>query len=82
MVGSLNSILSLLTCFSCVMYATKIKKTWYKPLIIITLVLITVMLSILGIEPNNYAFIVYLVVYAIGVTIISLMSDTVSIGRR
>lgn len=77
MIGSLNSILGLLTCFACIMYATKIKKSWYQPLIIITIVLITIMLVILGIKPNDYAFVIYLVIYALGVTIISLLSDTI-----
>lgn len=77
MIGSLNSILGLLTCFSCIMYATKIKKNWYKPIIIITLVLIVGLLMFLGFKPTNYAFIIYLVVYALGITIISLLSDTI-----
>lgn len=77
MIGSLNSILGLLTFFTCIMYASKIKKTYYRPLIIITLVILVVMLTILGINPNNYAFIIYLIVYATGVTIITLLSDTI-----
>lgn len=80
-VGSLNSILGIITFLACILYATKIKKTWYKPLMIITLTVITVMLTILGIQPSNYAFIIYLVIYASGVTIISLISDTILANR-
>lgn len=77
MIGSLNSILGLLTFFSCLLYASKIKKTYYRPLIIITLVLIVICLTILGINPNSYVFIIYLVVYATGATIITLLSNTI-----
>lgn len=77
MIGSLNSILGLLTFISCILYATKIKKTWYRPLIMITIVILSVVLTILSIAPNNLAFIIYLVIYATGITIISLLSDTI-----
>lgn len=77
LIGSLNSILSVLTLISCIIYATKIKKTWYKRLIIFTTLVIIIMLIILGLYPNNYAFIIYLVIYAIGITIITLLSDTI-----
>jgi len=77
MIGSLNSILGLLTFVSCIMYATKIKKTWYRPLIMITSIILSISLTVLSINPNNYAFIIYLVIYATGITIISLLSDTI-----
>lgn len=77
LIGSINSILGLLTFFTSLMYATKIKKTYYRPLIIITLVLLVISLTILGIKPNIYIFIVYLVVYATGATLIALLSNTI-----
>lgn len=77
MIGSLNSILGLLTFVSCLFYATKIKKTWYRPLIIITLILLSICLIVLGICPNNIIFLIYLIIYATGITIISLLSDTI-----
>lgn len=76
MIGSLNSILGLLTCLTCILYATKIKKTWYRPLIIITLIILSISLVILSIKPNDYIFIIYLGIYATGVAIISLLSET------
>ena len=77
MIGSLNSILGLFTFLTCLMYATKIKKTHLSPLIITTLVVLVICLTVLGIYPNNYIFLVYLFVYATGVTLISLLSDTI-----
>lgn len=76
MIGLLNSALGILTCITCLLYATKLKKSQYKNLSILTLVLVTIMLVILSIKPTNWAFIVYLIVYATGITFISLCSDS------
>ena len=80
-IGSLNSILGIITFLASILYASKKKKNWYKPLMIGTLVIISIMLTILSIKPTDYAFIIYLVVYAFGITIISLITDTINANR-
>lgn len=76
MIGSLNSILGLLTFITCLLYASKTKKTFYRPLILITSIILSICLIILGLNPNNIVFIVYLVIYATGIKIITLLADT------
>lgn len=75
-IGSLDSVLGLLTFITCLLYASKTKKTFYRPLILITSIILSICLIILGLNPNNIVFIVYLVIYATGIKIITLLADT------
>ena len=77
-IGSLNSILGLITFIACLFYASKIKKDVYKPIILTTLVGVTISLVTIGLKPNyQIMFIIYLVIYAFGVSIMSLLGDTI-----
>ena len=78
-IGILNSVLGLLTCLTCLVYA-KTKMKHFKTISIITLLLISISLVSLGINPSNIMFIVYLVIYAIGITLITLTCDNIIIN--
>ena len=79
-IGILNSLLGILTCLTCIIYAKSKKENLFKPISIITLVLMTICLITLGIKPSNLIFIIYLVVYAIGITLITLTADNVIVN--
>ena len=79
-IGILNSVLGLMTCITCIIYAKSKKTSSFKSISVITLVLITVSLVSLGINPSNVMFMVYLVIYAIGVTLITLTADNIIIN--
>ena len=76
-IGILNSFLGLLTFITCIFYA-KSKLNNYRRINIISLILIIVSLLILGIYPNNYVFIIYLVIYSTGITLITLICDNIT----
>lgn len=78
-IGILNSFLGLLTCIFCIIYAKKSNSS-FKMVNIITYVLITLSMISLCIKPNNYFFIIYLIIYATGVTLISLKSDNITVN--
>ena len=78
-IGILNSVLGLLTCISCIVYA-KSKMKHFKTISIITLALMIASLVSLGINPSNTMFIIYLVVYAVGITIVTLTCDNIIVN--
>jgi len=79
-IGVLNSILGLLTCITCIIYAKSKKTHVFKSISIISLVLITMCLVSLAIKPSNIMFIIYLVIYSIGMTLITLTADNIIIN--
>ena len=78
-IGILNSILGLLTCITCIIYA-KSKMKHFRTVSIITLVSMIICLVSLGISPSNIMFIVYLVIYAVGITLITLTCDNIIVN--
>lgn len=77
-IGSLNSILGLITFIACLFYASKVKKEVYKPIIITTLVSIVICIVTIGLRPTYQTmFIIYLVIYAFGISLTSLIGDTI-----
>ena len=74
-IGLLNSILSIITCITCLIYAKSNNYSLFKKINIITMILITLSMVLLVIKPTNIIFIVYLIVYSIGITFISLYCD-------
>ena len=79
-IGILNSLLGILTVLASFVYAHSKKEKYFKSISIITLVLMTICLVSLGINTNNVMFIIYLIVYAIGITLISLTTDTIIVN--
>ena len=73
-------MLSLLTCITCIIYAKAKKTHAFKSVSIISLVLITVCLVSLAIKPSNIMFIIYLVIYAVGMTLITLTADNIIVN--
>ena len=78
-IGILNSILGLFTCITCIIYA-KSKMQHFKTISLITLVLMVISLVSLGISPSNIMFVIYLVIYAIGITLITLTCDNIIVN--
>lgn len=78
-IGTLNSIIGLVTFITCLIYF-KISKRNYKIISMATLIIVGLSLLVLGIKPNTISFLVYLFVYATGVTIISLLSDNIVVN--
>ena len=74
-IGLINSILGVISCLVCIFYAKSKNSTFYKNISIFSLVIISVCLVTLGIMPNSVMFTIYIVVYAIGMTLVSLTSD-------
>lgn len=73
-IGILNGALGLITCITCIIYARSSMKH-FKKINIITILLLTITIIWLVINPTNILFIVYLLVYAVGITYISLYCD-------
>ena len=78
-IGLLNGILGLLTFIACIIYAKSNNFSLFKKANYITIILVTLAIISLVIAPSNILFIIYLVVYAIGITIISLYCDKVTV---
>ena len=79
-IGILNSLLGILTVLTSIVYAHSKKEKYFKPISVITLVLMSISLVLLGISANNVVFIIYLIVYAIGITLISLTADNIIVN--
>lgn len=79
-IGILNSILGIFTIITSIVYAKSKKEKLFKPVSIITLVLVSICLVSLGIKSNNIMFITYLVVYSIGITLITLTVDNIIVN--
>ena len=76
-IGILNSLLGILAVLSSIIYTNCKKEKYFKPISIITLVLMSISLVLMGINANNVIFIMYLIIYAIGITFISLTTDNI-----
>lgn len=74
-IGILNAVLGLITFAACLIYAKTNITKFFKKTNIITLILLVISLFWLAINPTNSLFIIYLVVYAIGITFINLYCD-------
>lgn len=79
-IGSLNSILGILTCIACIVYSMKVKKKVYKTFTILTTVSLSILLVGLAIKPDQNLFIIYLFVYSFGVAIINLLGDNITVN--
>ena len=78
-IGLLNGILGLITCISCIIYARSKNFNLFKKVNWITVTLISISIILLVIKPTNILFIIYLVVYAVGITFISLYCDKLTV---
>ena len=77
-IGVLNAVLGLITCIASIIYAKSDNNDLFKKSNIITIILLSISIIWLVINPNDILFIIYLVVYAIGITIISLYCDKIT----
>ena len=77
-IGILNGILAFITFIASLIYAHGMNNRLFKKVNILTLVLLSIAIIWLVIHPNDVLFIVYLVVYAIGITFISLYCDKIT----
>ncbi len=77
-IGILNSILGLLTFLSSLFYARNKKNSLLNKMNFITLFFTVISLILLFVNPNDLAFFIYLIIYAIGITIISLLCDKIT----
>ena len=79
-IGILNSVLGLLTCITCLVYAKNKNESLFKKVSILTMIFISLCIIWLALKPSNIGFIIYLVIYAIGITVISLKSDNITVN--
>ena len=78
-IGSLNAILGVMTFIACLIYAKSSNYRLFKKVNYITLVLLAISILMLVIKPTNIIFIIYLLVYAVGITFISLYCDKITV---
>lgn len=77
-IGVLNAILGLITCIASIIYAKSSNDKLFKKSNILTVILLSISIIWLVIRPTDILFIIYLVVYAIGITVISLYCDKIT----